>query len=95
MKKSTKYSAEVMGRGVRWVFAAQVRYASEWPVSVFLAAKTGGTAETLRRQARCGFDAPHGVADFTSLSAWRGFVSVLLTSNRPLHPCPPSRTCHP
>ena len=52
MKQSVKYSPEVMERAVRWVFEAQDQHESEWAAIVSIAAKIGGTAETLRRWVR-------------------------------------------
>jgi transposase-like protein len=48
MKKSVKYSHEVMERAVRWVFEAK----EQWAAIVSIAAKIGCTAETLRRWVR-------------------------------------------
>jgi transposase len=52
MKKPIKYSPEVMERAVRLVFEAKDQHASEWAAIVSIAAKIGGTAETLRRWVR-------------------------------------------
>jgi transposase len=52
MKKSVKYSPEVMERAVRLVFEAKEQHASEWAAIVSIAAKIGCTAETLRRWVR-------------------------------------------
>ena len=52
MKKSVKYSPEVMERAVRWVFEARAQYESQWAAMVSIAAKIGCTAETLRRWVR-------------------------------------------
>jgi transposase len=52
MKKSVKYSPEVMERAVRWVFEAKEQHASEWAAIMSIAAKIGCTAETLRRWVR-------------------------------------------
>jgi transposase len=41
-----------MERAVRLVFEAKDQYASEWAAIVSIAAKIGGTAETLRRWVR-------------------------------------------
>lgn len=49
MKKSVKYSPEVMERAVRLVFEARDQYESQWATIVSIAAKIGCTAETLRR----------------------------------------------
>jgi transposase len=52
MKKSVKYSPEVMERAVRLVFEAKEQHESEWAAIVSIAAKIGCTAETLRRWVR-------------------------------------------
>jgi transposase len=52
MKKSVKYSPEVMERAVRLMFEAKEQHASEWAAIVSIAAKIGCTAETLRRWVR-------------------------------------------
>ena len=52
MKKSVKYSPEVMERAVRLVFEARAQYESQWATIVSIAAKIGCTAETLRRWVR-------------------------------------------
>ncbi len=52
MKKSVKYSPEVMERAVRMVFEAKDHYESQWAAIVSIAAKIGCTAETLRRWVR-------------------------------------------
>jgi transposase-like protein len=52
MKKSVKYSPEVMERAVRLVVEAKEQHASEWAAIVSIAAKIGCTAETLRRWVR-------------------------------------------
>jgi transposase-like protein len=52
MKKSVKYSPEVMERAVRLVFEAKDQHESEWAAIVSIAAKIGCTAETLRRWVR-------------------------------------------
>jgi transposase len=52
MKKSVKYSPEVMERAVRLVFEAKDQHASQWAAIVSIAAKIGCTAETLRRWVR-------------------------------------------
>jgi transposase-like protein len=52
MKKSIKYSPEVVERAVRLVFEAKEQHASEWAAIVSIAAKIGCTAETLRRWVR-------------------------------------------
>jgi transposase len=52
MKKSTKYSPEVIERAVRLVFETKDQHVSEWAAIVSIAAKIGCTAETLRRWVR-------------------------------------------
>ena len=52
MKKSVKFSAEVIERAVRMVFEAKDQYQSQWAAIVSTAAKIGCTAETLRRWVR-------------------------------------------
>ncbi len=52
MKKSVKYSPEVMERAVRMVFEAKDQYESQWAAIVSISAKMGCTAETLRRWVR-------------------------------------------
>ena len=52
MKKSVKYSPEVMERAVRLVGEARGQYESQWAAIVSIAAKIGCTAETLRRWVR-------------------------------------------
>jgi transposase len=52
MKKSVKYSPEVMERAVRLMFEAKEQHASQWAAIVSIAAKIGCTAETLRRWVR-------------------------------------------
>jgi transposase-like protein len=52
MKKSMKYSPEVMERAVRMVFEARDQYESQWAAIVSIASKIGCTAETLRRWVR-------------------------------------------
>lgn len=49
MKKSVKYSPEVIERAVRLVFEARAQYESQWAMIVSIVAKIGCTAETLRR----------------------------------------------
>ena len=44
MKKSVKYSPEVMERAVRLVFEAKDQYESQWSAIVSIAAKIGCTA---------------------------------------------------
>ncbi|KON79314.2 IS3 family transposase [Azoarcus sp. PA01] len=52
MKKTTKFSPEVVERAVRMVFEAKDQYESQWAAIVSIAAKIGCTAETLRRWVR-------------------------------------------
>ena len=52
MKKSVKYSPEVMERAVRLVCEAKDQHESEWAAIVSIAAKIGCTVETLRRWVR-------------------------------------------
>jgi transposase len=52
MKKSVKFSPEVIERAVRMVFEARDQYESQWAAIVSIAAKIGCTAETLRRWVR-------------------------------------------
>ncbi|KAI5911989.1 IS3 family transposase [Azoarcus sp. PA01] len=52
MKRSTKFSSEVVERAVRMVFEAKDQYESQWAAIVSIAAKIGCTAETLRRWVR-------------------------------------------
>lgn len=52
MKKSPKYSPEVIERSVRLVFEAKDQYASEWAAIESRAGKIGCTTETLRRWMR-------------------------------------------
>lgn len=52
MKKSVKFSPEVMERAVRMVFEAKDQYESQWAAIVSIAGKIGCTAETLRRWVR-------------------------------------------
>ena len=52
MRKSLKYSPEVIERAVRMVFEHRAQYESQWATIVSIAAKIGCTAETLRRWAR-------------------------------------------
>jgi transposase len=54
MKKSVKFSPEVVERAVRMVFEAKDQYESQWAAIVSIAAKIGCTAETLRRWVRQG-----------------------------------------
>jgi transposase len=54
MRKSPKYSPEVMERAVRMVFDAKDQYASQWAAIESISAKIGCTAETLRKWVRQG-----------------------------------------
>lgn len=48
MKKSVKFSPEVMERAVRMIFEAKDQYESQWAAIVSIAAKIGCTGEMLR-----------------------------------------------
>jgi transposase len=52
MKKSVKFSPEVVERAVRMVFEAKDQYESQWAAIESIAGKIGCTAETLRRWVR-------------------------------------------
>ena len=54
MRKSPKYSPEVMERAVRMVFDAKDQYPSQWAAIESIAGKIGCTAETLRKWVRQG-----------------------------------------
>ena len=54
MRKSPKFSPEVLDRAVRMVFEAKDQYPSQWAAIESIAAKIGCTAETLRRWVRQG-----------------------------------------
>jgi len=54
MRKSPKFSPEVMERAVRMVFDAKDQYPSQWAAIESIAGKIGCTAETLRRWVRRG-----------------------------------------
>ena len=54
MRKSPKFSPEVMERAVRMVFDAKDQYPSQWAAIESIAGKIGCTAETLRRWVRHG-----------------------------------------
>lgn len=52
MRKSAKFSPEVVQRAVRMVFEAKDQYPPQWSAIESIAAKIGCTAETLRRWVR-------------------------------------------
>jgi transposase len=52
MRKSVKFSPEVMERAVRMVFEHRAEHESQWAAIVSIAAKFGCSAETLRKWAR-------------------------------------------
>ena len=52
MRKSPKFSPEVIERAVRMVFEAKDQYPSQWAAIESIAAKIGCTSETLRRWVR-------------------------------------------
>ena len=52
MRKSPKFSPEVVERAVRMVFEAKDQYPSQWAAIESIASKIGCTAETLRRWVR-------------------------------------------
>jgi transposase len=52
MRKSSKFSPEVVERAVRMVFEAKEQYPSQWAAIESIAGKIGCTAETLRRWVR-------------------------------------------
>ena len=54
MRKSPKFSPEVIARAVRMVFEAKDQYPSQWAAIESIAAKIGCTAETLRKWVRQG-----------------------------------------
>ena len=54
MRKSPKFSPEVIVRAVRMVFDAKDQYPSQWAAIVSIAAKIGCTGETLRKWVRQG-----------------------------------------
>jgi transposase len=54
MRKSPKFSPEVVERAVRMVFDAKDQYPSQWAAIASIAGKIGCTAETLRRWVRQG-----------------------------------------
>ena len=49
MRKSPKFSPEVIERAVRMVFDAKDQYPSQWAAIESIAAKIGCTGETLRK----------------------------------------------
>ena len=54
MRKSPKFSPEVIERAVRMVFDAKDQYPSQWAAIQSIAGKIGCTAETLRQWVRRG-----------------------------------------
>ena len=54
MRKSPKFSPEVVERAVRLVFEAKDQHPSQWAAIESIAGKIGCTAETLRRWVRQG-----------------------------------------
>ena len=54
MRKSPKFSPEVMERAVRMVFDAKDQYPSQWAAIESIAGKIGCTGETLRKWVRQG-----------------------------------------
>jgi transposase len=54
MRKSPKFSPEVVDRAVRMVFDAKDQYPSQWSAIESIAGKIGCTAETPRRWVRQG-----------------------------------------
>ena len=54
MRKSPKFSPEVVERAVRMVFDAKDQYPSQWAAIESIAGKIGCTGETLRRWVRQG-----------------------------------------
>ena len=54
MRKSPKFSPELVQRAVRMVFDAKDQYPSQWAAIESVAGKIGCTAETLRRWVRQG-----------------------------------------
>ncbi len=62
MRKSPKFSPEVVERAVRMVFDAKDQYPSQWAAIESIAGKIGCTAETLRRWVREG-ERDSGVRD--------------------------------
>jgi len=54
MRKSPKFSPEVIERAVNMVFDAKDQYPSQWAAIESIAGKIGCTAETLRKWVRQG-----------------------------------------
>ena len=54
MRKSPKFSPEVVERAVRMVFDAKDQYPSQWAAIESIASKIGCTGETLRKWLRQG-----------------------------------------
>ena len=54
MRKSPKFSPEVVERAVPMVFDAKDQYPSQWAAIESIAGKIGCTAETLRKWVRQG-----------------------------------------
>ena len=54
MRKSPKYSAELIERAVRMVFEVKDQYPSQWKAIESIACKIGCSAETLRQWVRQG-----------------------------------------
>ena len=54
MRKSPKFSPEVIERAVRMVFDAKDQYSSQWAALESIAGKIGCTGETLRKWVRQG-----------------------------------------
>lgn len=52
MKKTEKFSPEVIERAVRLVFEAKDQYESQWAAIILIASKIGCSTETLRRWVR-------------------------------------------
>ena len=52
MRKSPKFSLEVIERAVRMVFEAKDQYPSQWAAVELIAGKVGCTAETLHEWVR-------------------------------------------